>query len=346
MVLPQGISPLPPHNNEPTRLSADYQVTDSDVVCGRGRANCNRTGNQRFRRIVRQFVPHYIKAALRVEKAAVLSTIVDVIREGNHNGDPQDCGGRFVKQDRNGTWWELGELSCREKAGHVIREAVAQEQAKQQEQPPQQQVNENESNSSRNKQEQPPQQQVNENESNSSRNKRDATCLDSLAQAAAATVVTQVSPKRRKVVAHPDYRPERATTTIQTERVAAPEPELPVPSWRSSNFGCNQCLPLESSSSFSSCSRTTTTTVLGSHFQSFRTTPQPQPRQDLWGLDWSELEPTPFRDCWSTPIPNDAFANHQDDDIDDEDDDDILFDKLLASLPPPYPHELVDCGSL
>ena len=328
MVLPQGISPVLPHNNEPTRLSADYQVTDSDVVCGRGRANCNRTGNQRFRRIVRQFVPDYIKAASRVEKAAVLSTIVDVIREGNHNDDDQDCGGRFVKQDRNGTWWELGELSCREKAGHAIREAVAQEQAKQQEQPPQQQVT--------------------ENQSSSSRNKRDATYLDSLAQAAAtASVATTVSPKRRKVVAHQDYRPERATTTtIKT----ALEPELPVPSWSSSNvFGCDQCLPLESSFS-SSCSRTTTTTVLGSHFQSFRTTPQPQPqsqpRQDVWGLDWSELEPTPFRDCWSTPIHNDAFANHQDEDNDENEDDDILFDKLLASLPTPYPHELVDCGSL
>lgn len=96
-------------------LGTDYQVSDNDVVCGRGKGFYNKPGNCRFRQLVQEFVGQYEQARSKLDKTMVLSAIVDRVLEQ----------GRFVKRKTGGVWVEIGEDQAREKAGHAIREAMA-----------------------------------------------------------------------------------------------------------------------------------------------------------------------------------------------------------------------------
>ncbi|KAL7563888.1 hypothetical protein ACA910_013214 [Epithemia clementina (nom. ined.)] len=71
-------------------LPSSYQVTNQDVVCGRGRGYFERPGNIRFRDIVKAHVHHYSTARSKMEKTAVLGAIVDYIQMVE--------GGRFLKE--------------------------------------------------------------------------------------------------------------------------------------------------------------------------------------------------------------------------------------------------------
>ena len=114
--------PLPPAirqlsrsvSKDATPLGEDYTVGPADVVCGRGKGFYNQPGNRRFRAIVWGHVPAYQTARTKLDKTLVLSQIVEAVQEH----------GRFVKR-RNGVWIEIGEEQAREKAGHAIREAMA-----------------------------------------------------------------------------------------------------------------------------------------------------------------------------------------------------------------------------
>jgi hypothetical protein len=96
-------------------LGADYQISDNDVVCGRGKGYYNKPGNRRFRQIVQGFVGQYEQARTKLDKTMVLSAIVDRVMEQ----------GRFIKRKAGGVWVEIGEDQAREKVGHTIREAMA-----------------------------------------------------------------------------------------------------------------------------------------------------------------------------------------------------------------------------
>jgi len=100
-------------------LGRDYEPSDYDVVCGRGKGSYNRPGNLRFRQIVRDNIPTYHQARTKYEKSTVLNNIIDYVRSSD-NGSA-----RFIKFDtKTREWYELSDDQAREKVGHTIRESI------------------------------------------------------------------------------------------------------------------------------------------------------------------------------------------------------------------------------
>jgi hypothetical protein len=98
----------------PIGLPEAFKVGPNDVVCGRGKGSYNRPGNKQFRALVRTNVEEYQLAKSKLDKSMVFSKIVDKVRES----------GRFVKQRKDKTWYEIGDEHAREKVGHALREAL------------------------------------------------------------------------------------------------------------------------------------------------------------------------------------------------------------------------------
>lgn len=111
--LPTNVSPS--SEGSPT---ASFQISQNDVLCGRGGLTNHHPGNVFFRRLVRIKQESYLRATKR-EKAGVAREIVDIIR----NLSPS---GRFLKKDtRNpGVWIEIGDRKAREKTSQALREGA------------------------------------------------------------------------------------------------------------------------------------------------------------------------------------------------------------------------------
>lgn len=122
-----------PRRNDELVLPNNYTLGVYDVGCGRGQRYCNHIGNQRFRAIVSQHVQTYIKAKSKLAKTSLIVTILQEVRMGGtHNSDhgktnaiPSRHYGRFVKQQEDGMWVELGDSASRDKVSNALRAAVA-----------------------------------------------------------------------------------------------------------------------------------------------------------------------------------------------------------------------------
>jgi hypothetical protein len=106
-----------------TILENDYQPTDCDVLCGRGKGSYNRIGNKIFRSIVASFRDKYESSKTKMEKGMILDHIIDQVNERS-NGQA-----KFLKYNpKRKCWMEMTLAQTREKTGHVLREAVAADQ--------------------------------------------------------------------------------------------------------------------------------------------------------------------------------------------------------------------------
>jgi len=88
-----------------------------------GKGSYNKPGNKRFREIVKHYIPEYVGARTKFDKSTVLQKIIDIVREQN-NGTA-----RFIKQNKDGTWFEISDDAAREKVGHTLRESIAAKDA-------------------------------------------------------------------------------------------------------------------------------------------------------------------------------------------------------------------------
>lgn len=89
-----------------TPLGETYQPTSFDVICARGRIAVGHTGNKRFKLIVESSLQNYSSATSKLAKSAIVSQIVETIRQSSP-------GGGFVKKE--GTmWYEAGDHLARE----------------------------------------------------------------------------------------------------------------------------------------------------------------------------------------------------------------------------------------
>lgn len=97
-----------------------YNVTDQDVLCGRGAPTNQHPGNQYFRDIISQFQLPYT-AARRSRKPEIALRVVRIIEEN---------GGRFLKRNkycsRGGHfgWEEVGAQRAYEKACQALRDGA------------------------------------------------------------------------------------------------------------------------------------------------------------------------------------------------------------------------------
>jgi hypothetical protein len=103
-------------------LDSSYQPGSYDVICGRGKGSYNRPGNKHFRALVATYIPEYQRARSKVDKSAILNSIVDKVRSlvNPETGEPA----QFVKHTKSTGWVQIGDDHAREKVGHAIREAV------------------------------------------------------------------------------------------------------------------------------------------------------------------------------------------------------------------------------
>jgi hypothetical protein len=101
---------------KPRQLPEDYELSDADILCGRGRACLKHPGNKTFSEVVRANLQRYIDAPKRVDKSIVVASVADSLKES---------GGRFIKRDKHSKLYcELSDDQAHEKIGHAIRDLV------------------------------------------------------------------------------------------------------------------------------------------------------------------------------------------------------------------------------
>ena len=99
-----------------TPLPVAFQPGPYSVVIGRGKACTEAVGNRRLRVLAVTLLPQYKQCTNKIDKTAVVSRLVDMVREACPTG-------AFVKQI-DGRWWECDGHACREKVGYVLRDLL------------------------------------------------------------------------------------------------------------------------------------------------------------------------------------------------------------------------------
>lgn len=106
--------------DQPIQLVNEYQPTEYDVLCGRGKGSYDKPGNKRFRVVIKSYINAYENTKTKMGKSLILDEIIDKVQEQN-NGSA-----RFLKYDSSTKCWNtMTNEQAREKVGHVVREAVA-----------------------------------------------------------------------------------------------------------------------------------------------------------------------------------------------------------------------------
>ena len=120
---PAEIRAPPTPRIERSQLGVNFKPCDLSVICGRGKASYNHSGNRRFRVLFDTFIKDYskaVKAGRKIAKSTIVSTVVAMVRQ---------TGGCFCKLE-HGVWYEVGDYSAREKVSALFRDMLhAQERA-------------------------------------------------------------------------------------------------------------------------------------------------------------------------------------------------------------------------
>lgn len=88
-------------------------VSEHDVLCGRGGATNVHPGNRYFRSLINKFRDQYLRSR-KIDKPHISRAIVTEIRNRN---------GRFLKKDEKlGLWFEIGDDLAREKTSQALRQ--------------------------------------------------------------------------------------------------------------------------------------------------------------------------------------------------------------------------------
>ena len=108
---------LIPHE-EKILLPPSFTPSPHSVVIGRGRACATATGTLRLKVLVQNRLNQYGSARSKEEKSAIISSIVDSVRDA--------CpAGAFVKQDSENQWWEVEDSVARERVTSFFRNSLA-----------------------------------------------------------------------------------------------------------------------------------------------------------------------------------------------------------------------------
>jgi len=97
-------------------LPNEFQPSKRDVICGRGKKCYGHVGNQRFREMVLAKLDDYSQAKSKLAKSGILWNVVA--------NQVRRKGGYFVKQDKFGRWYDVGDFHAREKASQMFRDAL------------------------------------------------------------------------------------------------------------------------------------------------------------------------------------------------------------------------------
>jgi hypothetical protein len=104
------------NNNGKSKLPHNFLPSPHAVICGRGKACSSSPGNKSLRRIINSYLTPYSEARNKLEKSAIVSSIVGSIKQAAPNG-------AFVKFEQ-GCWWEVEDGVAREKVGCLLRDSL------------------------------------------------------------------------------------------------------------------------------------------------------------------------------------------------------------------------------
>ena len=107
--------PLPAAQVPPRGIGPVHDPNLNDVLSGRGKRIDENPGNVQFREIVAQYKEGYCKKTKHLEKARIVAQIVYRIR----NMTPP---GRFLKEDADGLWFDIGDAEAIQKVGEALGE--------------------------------------------------------------------------------------------------------------------------------------------------------------------------------------------------------------------------------
>eukprot|EP00565_Helicotheca_tamesis_P009160 CAMPEP_0185730780 /NCGR_PEP_ID=MMETSP1171-20130828/11009_1 /TAXON_ID=374046 /ORGANISM="Helicotheca tamensis, Strain CCMP826" /LENGTH=274 /DNA_ID=CAMNT_0028399909 /DNA_START=140 /DNA_END=964 /DNA_ORIENTATION=- len=109
---------LAEHKKGATRI-LESEITDNDVLCGRGGGTNRHAGNKYFRTIVNHVRPKYVLAQ-KLQKSSIARAIVVAV---------QSRGGRFVKKDESTVdkWDVISEKQAILKTSQALREGLAKQ---------------------------------------------------------------------------------------------------------------------------------------------------------------------------------------------------------------------------
>lgn len=101
----------------PRSLPPNFVPSNYDVICAKGKKAFNSIGNRRFRVLIDVHLQSYKDAPTKLEKTAIVNSIVEVVRGVASAG--------FIKIDGD-EWIEVGDVAAREKVGQTIRDVLSQ----------------------------------------------------------------------------------------------------------------------------------------------------------------------------------------------------------------------------
>ena len=106
--------PRPQIQIPPRGIGPVHEPNEHDVLCGRGGRINAHPGNVRFRDIVVHRKKEYLAPTTKkLAKAHIAADIVQGIRSRQ---------GRFLKEDSDGSWWDIGDQKAIKKVGQALRE--------------------------------------------------------------------------------------------------------------------------------------------------------------------------------------------------------------------------------
>eukprot|EP00543_Licmophora_paradoxa_P017257 CAMPEP_0202465856 /NCGR_PEP_ID=MMETSP1360-20130828/66909_1 /ASSEMBLY_ACC=CAM_ASM_000848 /TAXON_ID=515479 /ORGANISM="Licmophora paradoxa, Strain CCMP2313" /LENGTH=195 /DNA_ID=CAMNT_0049089777 /DNA_START=202 /DNA_END=785 /DNA_ORIENTATION=- len=108
---------VPDPNEEAAKKcrGVDYEPTEYDVICGKGKRFYTHSGNARFREFVQSKLGGYQTVRAKYDKGLIVQEIVDMVQEK----------GAFLRMNKSTKCWEdISADSAREKVGHTIRDAL------------------------------------------------------------------------------------------------------------------------------------------------------------------------------------------------------------------------------
>lgn len=107
LVPPRGIGPV-------------YALNPNDVLCGRGGRINSHPGNVQFREMVQLRKKDYLaKTTKKLQKAHIADEVVKRIRGMTPSG-------RFLKEDSDGAWYDIGDKKAIKKVGQALREDASE----------------------------------------------------------------------------------------------------------------------------------------------------------------------------------------------------------------------------
>jgi hypothetical protein len=118
-------------NGQERELPHDFDPSSYAVIVGRGKKIRETVGNQRLRVIASSFLPEYSTAKEnRATKTRLVDKVMELIKSACQESNC-NCGGKrcrriaFVRQTKNGQWFEVSNNVAREKIGYIFRDLLA-----------------------------------------------------------------------------------------------------------------------------------------------------------------------------------------------------------------------------